>query len=319
MDEDNGENFRMVAVILIDYFSGEKTISFIKKMISKLDESEVCFVIVDNSLNDANAGYMIKEIGVSEKMDNRGHNYFSGALDGFPVDLLRAERNLGYGPGANLGIKYAIHNYEADYLIVSNNDLSFIGDTIHLGDMIGQFSLNDRIGLIGPYIVGLDGRKQTPCKKVNIKDRWMIPCLVYPFNSFFPEDKSDDLMETGDEATEVYRIMGSFMCFKRNVLEKIHYFDEKTFLYAEECIIAEKLLEAGYTTLYYPGLKLLHEHNQTIGNFYDEMAKLKIRFESEIYYYNQYCGVPDFIAKLARFIFSTYILKRKFVKMIKGK
>lgn len=310
---------KMVAVILIDYFSGEKTIDFIKKMISKLDETEVRFIIVDNSLNDKNASYMINAIGVSEKMIDRNRSCFNGEIDGFPVDILLSERNLGYGPGANLGIRYAIHNYKADYLIVSNNDLDFMDNTIYLRGLIEQFELNDRVGLIGPYIVGLDGKKQTPCKKVSVKDRWMIPCLVYPFNSFFPKDKSDDLMETGEEAVSVYRIMGSFMCFKREALEKINYFDENTFLYAEECIIAEKLLQAGYKTLYYPKLKLLHEHNQTIGNFYDETAKLKIRFDSELYYYNKYCGVTDFIAGFTRWIFNTYILKRKFVKMLKGK
>jgi len=42
----------------------------------------------------------------------------------FPgVALVRLQRNEGYPRGNNIGMKYALESYNADYLVILNNDV----------------------------------------------------------------------------------------------------------------------------------------------------------------------------------------------------
>jgi GT2 family glycosyltransferase len=309
----------MVSIILIDYFSGEKTINFIKEIISKSDKTEINFIVVDNSVNMNNTLLLIEGVGIDlEEYNGLSSDIVCGCIQETPVDIVINNANIGYGPGANVGIEYAIRKYKADYVLISNNDMKVLDDTLKFKEMITILDETPNIGLIGPSIIGLDGKPQTPCKKVTIKDRWIIPCLVYPFNRLLRQDKSDDLIVT-DKDMMVYRIMGSFMFFRATTLIEIGLFDENTFLYAEESIIAEKLLERGYQTYYYSTVRMLHEHNQTIGNFYNKIDKLKLRFSSEMYYYHSYCGVSKLTCLVAKVIFCSYIIRLKIVNFLRGK
>ena len=308
----------MISVILVDYFSYEKTIKYIYHFIDKKDETLVNFIIVDNSANLDNAKKILKSINNEALCEPKFGEPYNGYIGKAHCDLIINNKNGGYGPGANLGVRYAIKQYNSEFVIISNNDLRVLDSTLNLKIFLEIFNQELKVGLIGPSITGVDGNNQTPCKKVEFKDRWIIPYLIYPFNCLLNGDPSDDLLHL-EKQTSVYRIMGSFMMFRTSSLVECGFFDENTFLYAEESIIAEKLLMAGIKTIYCPRVHLLHEHNQIIGNYYNQKEKLKMRFQSESYYYQNYIGVNKVKIGIAKISLKVYFFKLKIVNHWRGK
>ena len=108
-----------------------------------------------------------------------------------------------------------------------------------------------------------------------------------------------------------------FFDFKK--FKEIGYFDEKTFLYAEELIIAEKLINKNYLTYYDDNQVLIHEQGGTTKKSFNNLKKLSIMYNSEIYYYKNYLKYSDFRLNLSKALFNLYLLKIKLVTNIKLK
>ncbi len=51
---------------------------------------------------------------------------------------------------------------------------------------------------------------------------------------------------------------------RSDVLQKVNFFDENTFLYYEENIIAKKLKQVGYKIMLHSDIFVFHNHSVTI-------------------------------------------------------
>lgn len=70
-------------------------------------------------------------------------------------------------------------------------------------------------------------------------------------------------------------------------MESVDWFDENTFLYAEEQILSEKLQKNGYKVLYLPYVSVLHYHGFTTKRI-PVQKKVKIALQSEMHCYKNY-------------------------------
>jgi GT2 family glycosyltransferase len=180
-------------------------------------------------------------------------------LERFPaVKLIRAEKNLGYAAGANLGIK----NSAGKYIAIFNPDI-FITDGA-LEAMINYLDNNLSVGLAGPKLINADKSLQYSCYKF---PKLFTPLLRRSFlgeMSFGKKELDDYLLKGFDHcgSKEVDWLLGGALLARRSALAEAGYFDERYFLYFEDTDLARKLKNKGYKIVYLPSAKMIHLHRR---------------------------------------------------------
>ncbi len=300
----------MVSVIILNYKSYKSTFEYVVHIKDKID-GELSFVVVDNSDDykewDDLVSCFCREYEVHSK--NESH-----LLLNQNILLLKATGNLGYAKGNNLGVRAAIEEFHPEQVLVSNTDI-VINERINFEDWINVFKTQSDIAVIGPAIKGLDGEGQSPCRKMTFRERWFLNLLAYPLNKYIYKRPHEIVKETN--ASRVYRLQGSFLFCDVKKLSGIEWFDEHTFLYGEELILAEKLRLKGMCMYYDPSIEVLHNHNQIIGSFYSSLSRDKLKLKSEIYYYTTYCSLPKIVYPVGMVCLYIYYTKKAVVDLVK--
>lgn len=309
----------MLTFILVDYKSAEATLSCISHFIEKCRKScdEISFVVVDNSVDDSNFAKLSAAHPTVSSREYDGSVLEEKSVEGYRLLLWKNTSNAGYGKGNNAGAKIAGEFLNSDYLIFSNNDLLILDDVFSLDTLIEE-TKKPNVAIVGPSIVGKDGKPQNPYFEKSFFLRWGLENLCYPFARFLPKKWTSGDLQTDFVQNPVFRVMGSFFLISRKVFEEVGCFDPNTFLFAEELILSKKLHSKGYVTHFVPSVHLLHNHSEIINKNYDFSKRLMIRFDSESYYYRNYAGVGAVQIFVVRLILKSYIFRKKFLKKIKS-
>ena len=300
----------MISVIILNYKSYKSSFEYVVHIKDKVDD-ELSFVIVDNSDDNQEWNDLVscfcREYEVSPKNESR-------LFINQDILLLKARENLGYAKGNNLGIKVAIEEFNPHQVLVSNTDI-VIKDRINFENWINIFKTQSDVAVIGPAIKGLDGVGQSPCRKMTFRERWVINLLAYPLNRYIY--KRPDEIEKISNASRVYRLQGTFLFCDVTKLSRIEWFDEHTFLYGEELILAEKIHSKGMCMYYDPSIEVLHNHNQIIGTFYSSLSRAKLKLKSEVYYYTTYYSLPKVGYLIGKACLYIYYAKKAVVDLVK--
>ncbi|MBU7468964.1 hypothetical protein KGF64_14690 [Lactiplantibacillus plantarum] len=226
--------YRKIMIITLVYGNYSDLSRFVKSIPFRCEDFKL--VIVD-SFKDNNT----KNIGLN----------FSKSVD---ADFISVDNN-GYGSGNNAGIKYALDNYEFDYLIITNPDVEI--------EKIDLYDVKDDV-VMGPQVINLNEKNQNPhyYKKerlgflvmrhyvVSENAFWLYLYLVInKISKFFWKtyftifDKKIKL--------NVYALHGSFFSMtKRTAKKLVPLFNEEMFLYAEENHLAELSKRKAVTMIY---------------------------------------------------------------------
>ncbi len=262
----------MIGVVVINYHSEDKTIEFVRGELAKI-RSDYAVVIVDN--------------GSTEESRNRLLEAFKGADQ--CVFVAPSEENLGFAKGNNLGAEVARNQFAPDLLLFANNDIRLEGlDTVDR--MAAKLLSLDKAGALGPKVLGLDGRLQSPEPFISFWDRHVA---LY-WRSLFRSGAKPFWEEYSQTATEGfhYRISGSFFMVKAEDYSACGGMDPNTFLYSEEMILSERLKRIGKGVYYFPEVSVIHEHGATTRKYYDKVRVRELKYRSEKYYYKTYIGTP---------------------------
>ncbi len=213
-------------------------------------------------------------------------------LNDFPVVFIQAGENLGYARGNNIGIRFALE-IGADYICILNNDT--IIESNFVEKMVNVFQkLPNDAAVLGPRI--LDYRDHSDWQRPTIKPSslfFLLPKAIafklrrkYKIDTFLYRI----FWYSGEESAAVYTLPGSCLFFKSDALKAINGFDERTFLYFEEDIVAEKLKAADLMEYFIPQVKIYHKWGKSI-----QIAGFIHFFQSSLYYYRQY-KKADFVS-----------------------
>ena len=206
--------------------------------------------------------------------------------------LLWTKENLGYAKGNNLGVKFLNSIGKYTHFLFSNDDIEIKQSNI-LNIMVEKMSKDKNIGAIGPRVVGLDGHDQSP------HDSYVSPYRLIGWKLFpFLRRKNKHNDQTGllkPVSRFTYWVQGSFMLVNATVFNEIGMFDENTFLYYEEPILAEKMAQIGKRMYFDSDVEIVHYEG---GSTKRNPKKEKIEMESRIYYMSIYKHVN----KVALFI-----------------
>lgn len=238
-------------LVVLNYNDYNTTLNFIEMALkNKLIEK---IVVVDNCSTDHSYQLLKKEI--SER-----------------VDVIKTKKNGGYAYGNNWGCKYAIKKYNPKILFISNPDVEFTNDV--LKKMQDTLSVYEGLAVVAPIV------KQG----YNV---WKIPGFIGTIESlfliWFNLDKRNikkKLIHSPEEVVRVGVVEGSFFAIKVDVYEEIEGFDERTFLYYEENILAKKLESKGYYEAVLRDYRYNHFHSVSIKKNY----KSKRRAYKNFYY-----------------------------------
>lgn len=253
-----------VCILILNYMSYVDTINYVDNL-SNQKKINISILIVDNcSLNES---FRI----LSEK-----YIYSKN------IKVIKSDRNGGYAYGNNFGLKY-LEKVSVDYIIVSNNDI-YIENDLLVSELISNYQSLDRPAFISPVMFE-DGEKST-------LPAWKMPTLIDDiFGSLRILDvfsrRSYDYIEKAD-SLDVDCLPGSFFLGKKQVFYDLDLFDENTFLYMEEAILAQKVKLLKLNNYLITSLKYEHFHSKTISSLLNAFVMRRHLIDSRIYYHREY-------------------------------
>lgn len=222
-----------VLIVILNYKTYEMTLDLIVQL-KEISYKNFDIIVIDN--NSPNESGKILE----EKKAEMG--YF----------FIKNPSNSGYAFGNNLGIRFGVkQGYK--YSLILNNDVK-ITDSMFLNKLVSAIESESDLGCVGPKVFDLDDNIVPPhIKRLGFFDM--------TFGIGLNRKKRKECVDT---ECYVYRIFGCCVLLKNSVMEEINYFDERTFLYFEEDILAEKLLNKEYKSKYIPEAEILHMDSVTV-------------------------------------------------------
>ncbi len=225
------------------------------------------------------------------------------------IHVLVNSSNTGYAKGNNVGCEYATINLNPDFLCVLNNDT-----TIDQQDFITKIIKkheDDPFDILGPDIISMDGIHQNPLrhKQLNIED---VNKRISHYKSFLllnrmyieelltkiirPIKRKLTLKKTKEHKKEKYKqeqrnivLHGSCLVFAKSYFEnKKHVFFDKTFMYAEEYILAFFAEKDNCSLLYYPEVSIKHkECGSTQISFHKDSKKRNFEYTNALKSYKE--------------------------------
>ena len=235
-----------VLIVILNYGTYDLTIKLIKDLKTDLDYENYDIMVVDNCSPNESAKVL------EEKSVELEYIFYANKI------------NAGYAAGNNIGIRYGIeHGYAYSWIL--NNDVELREKNV-LKHMVGIAEADNRIGCVGPKIYSMSGAPCAPyCRRPTL---WSMTGGIGVEKEY--------RQRFIDKPREVYRVYGCCMLLKNKVMQEIDCMDERTFLYGEEDILAERMLAKGYISYYDADVSVTHKESTSMKRMSKNRKKLQI-------------------------------------------
>ena len=219
-----------VFVIILHYGNIELT----KKCINSLSKNDDNFEKILLINNDKNITLIPSIFHLSSK----------------ELHVINNKKNLGFSAGVNVGIKYALEeNIDAIFLL--NNDTKI--DKPLLQRLMPILYSDKSIGVVSPAIQFSRNRKT-------------VFDIGGKINKFFWKTSHDEVFSLKKSyLRDVDYVSGAAMLIKKEVFNKIGFFDNHFFLYYEDVDFCLRARRQGFRIIVEPRLKIYHSLSKTIG------------------------------------------------------
>lgn len=256
----------MIGIVILNYETWDVTLQCMESIMEAENEEMIRIYLVDN----ASTRKKPKEI--------------DRFIEQHSVTYIEAAENRGYAAGNNLGICQALKD-QCTYVLITNNDIRFRSAAIHRMKQLLESS--DRIGIVGPQVVGLDGIHQPSVAmyRTGIREIFHFYTGFRCFHRKAMREYQGMDQDAGGQYP-VYHVSGCCFLMNRKAAETLYPLDENTFLYDEELIIGIRMEQVGLQTWYCGIAVVEHHHGYTTQKNSAFMQKC-IR-ESEQYYCREY-------------------------------
>lgn len=196
------------------------------------------------------------------------------------VHVIETNRNGGYATGNNYGVKYAKEKWNIDTLYFANPDVLFDEDVIlNIEENLWQ---SDKYGVATVLVKEGYNAWELP-------GYWGTVRMLFLFLFMIHKKKMKRELIEKRGIHEVGVTEGSFFAIKSSVFDEVGGFDERTFLYLEENILAYRLRQHGYKEIISADEYYIHEHSQSISKEYKSKARaFKLFLPSFLVYLKYY-------------------------------
>ncbi|MBU4487110.1 MAG: glycosyltransferase [Candidatus Delongbacteria bacterium] len=200
------------------------------------------------------------------------------------INYIYNESNLGFAKANNQALKIA----KGDFILILNPDTIVKEMSINL--LIDYLKKNPETGLATCKIIGPEGTLDASCHR-SFPTIWNSFCHLSGLSRFFPNSKffaSYNLLYLDDDRiTEVDAVSGSFMLFRRDIIDKDVFMPEDYFMYGEDIDFCYQIKKQGYKIEYVPIADVIHYRGQS-----SKKDKIKLRkyfFASMKIFVNKNC------------------------------
>lgn len=256
----------MNVIVLLCYNDDKVSVNYIKGIIN-YDVIDVILVIDNGSSKD--------------KVHNLENEL--NKINSKKILFIKNENNLGYAKGNNTGIDYALKNLHPNNIIVSNTDVEYSEETMKYA--IDYLNKHDNCDMVSPKMVLPNGNDGLIAWK--LPKYWMTlwnACFL--LKKFYNPQK---YIEFPNDVCKVDVLPGSLLIAKADAWKTVGGFDEDTFLYGEESLLAYKLRENGKNTFVLTNVSYVHNHSTIINeNVKSINSKMKLLLDANLIY-NKKC------------------------------
>ncbi|WP_054750976.1 glycosyltransferase [Lacticaseibacillus thailandensis] len=130
----------MIGIVVLNYNTWEESRKCVESLLNINEYKDIFIYIVDNHSTVVAPEKFVDFINADSR-----------------TELIWNTKNSGYNAGNNVGIRKALQD-GCDYILVSNNDVTYDQDTIR--SMVSMFSLHPDVGIVGPKIIEGNGSIQ---------------------------------------------------------------------------------------------------------------------------------------------------------------
>lgn len=210
----------------------------------------------------------------------------------FPdVITIANTENKGFAAANNQGYQRA----SGEFIVLLNSDAF-----PHQGAFSRSIELmraDKNIGLAGAQLVGKDGAWQPSARQFpSLLNHFLTLsglAAKFPHSRFF--GRVDRTWADVNQSSVVDWVPGAFSIIRRDVLEKLGFFDEVFFLYYEEVDLCRRIQAAGYSIHYFADVKVIHlggESSKTLSlSISDTGTQIMLwQLRSTLLYYRKHYG-----------------------------
>ena|SRR6185503_7160586 len=222
------------SVVIVSWNAKAFLLKCIDSILRQASVESLEIVIVDNASADGSA---------------------EAVRDNYPqVKLIANDKNYGFAKATNMGIRATT----GDYLFLINSDVVVSDECF--AKTIAYMDEHPEIGMLGPRIVGQDGRVQRSC--MGYPSLWDAMCRAVALDRLFPRSKlfGAHLLTywNHDETRPVEVINGCFWVVRRTATEQVGLLDERFFIYAEDIDWSKRFNEGGWKVVFFSEAEALH-------------------------------------------------------------
>ena len=166
------------------------------------------------------------------------------------VEIIRLDRNYGFAKAVNEGIKLSLKDKTVTHILLLNNDIECKSDFFE--KVLSGF-INDTIGSVA-------------CKMLNFYDRNKIDDVgdfIKLQGSPFARGHAEVDNGQYDKCEYVFGACAGAATYKREVFEKVGYFDEDFFAYYEDVDFSLRAQMYGFRCYYVPEAVCYHKRGAT--------------------------------------------------------
>ena len=262
----------MLGVVIVIYKSVGQVAAYVSQELVKI-QADYRAVVVDVGCDDVDDLRLPRALGMADGVSEAGRLF-----------LLREKENLGYARGNNLGVDFLLRRFpEIDSFLITNDDIQFISSNV-IDKLTEKMASLADVAVIGPRIVNLQDEEQLPELTPppigwEIRRNVLLPILGRRLRG---------RMRGKVESGYVYRLEGCFMLVRKEDFLACGKFDERTFLYREEAILAERLKAVGKRMYYDASVTIRH----FVGNTTSKKAPNLLLLDCELFgqrlYFSEY-------------------------------
>lgn len=278
-----------IGIVIVSYHNDAMTHKYVTQELAKLSVPYTV-VVVNNDSTEEDSRRLANMCGLEFVKDDS----FAESLSSNKGYLIWSSDNLGYAKGNNKGVRFLGKIEKYTHYLFSNDDIEIKQPEI-LETLITRMREDERIGAIGPRVIGLDGHDQSP-HDTYISPYRMIGWKLLPFlRKKHKTDVTESPIKPSSRFT--YWVQGSFMLVNAAVFNEVGMFDEHTFLYYEEPILAEKLAKIGKAMYFDSDVDVVHYEG---GSTKRNRKREKIEMDSRVYYLREYKHINKIVLFLLK-------------------
>jgi GT2 family glycosyltransferase len=194
------------------------------------------------------------------------------------VRLIRNAENVGFAKANNIAVSVSTGRY----LCFVNSDVKVLPHCVT--DLVDFCEEHPNVGMVGPRIIGGDGKLQRSCR--GFPTLWNMFCRALALDAFFPRSK----MFTGyslahwpqDCVRSVDILTGCFWLIRRQALSQVGLLDEDFFMYGEDMDWCKRFWADRWQVVFVPSCEAIHYGGASSSNspvrFYIERHRADLQY-----------------------------------------